>query len=1533
MKKHKIRNWFLGSLAVILLLVLSLQATLYFFGDEILKKSILLGFQRYSEQAFEPNRQPQLNFDNLSLNIFNGNFSVSGLFFSGYLPSQPGQQGADYIRLTVPEASIEGMDLIGLYQSRQVFLERITFHQPDIQLVKAEKADSLSLSPKESIELSTRSLHQLLRLYIKSLSFNVLQVEDGNLFVTRQSTDIATALSGTGLSNQFHAEHVYIRLQDFLLDSLSLEQKDRFFFTKEFEVQLGDYQLLLPDSTYLIRADTLGYSTQSEEIYLKRFQAIPLQGMSDQRISLDFRVPEIRLTEVDWKEIYFDSLFNASLMIIDQPRLDLKTYQRPDSVLQRSAPRLSRLSTDRIYGLIDKKIKRLSVKDIKLQNGAFNIQQIGQDTLDLLQIGDINVLLAHISLDTLDTAIDSLSAILPADTVEIDLHDVKLYLPDREHYITAASVRLSTNRQRGFVCDVLLDSLNFKPGVDSLEQLLHEPPGRPLAYDVFIPFIRFDGIQLQTLANEQAALLDSIYISRPDIRIANFSVESLGKQASGLTSLATTNNEAISENVKSLLYDWSHARLNLAPFIAAGDSLALLQWLRAGKLQLDSGRVSVLRADTLTDQFIPITSVDTFYAFLNNIRIDHLPDDSVWRSYDGRVAVRATDVDVFLQAGEFRLPGEKGEGGIIRVEDARVSTLSQEVYFRNIYFWTNPGMPPNTDLWLHSMYIPYVHLKDIALQKFYLEQVAEAGSLSAYSPVVKLNYRRQKLAGNAISFDYENLYPQFAPYLNRISLRSLLLNQAEILLQQVSSSRVDTIFSAQGVDLRLKNFYLDSLTRMSPLRPFYAHTLDLKMKDYRWNFQQQNELFRALKGRSLHYNSYEGQMDAVGLEMVTNTAASPTKDRLKLNARKIMADDVDPYRLIHDQSLHVGRLIIQKPSFILEERAGNKEKVNADTWQPLQPDMNQLLSEQLKNINLRFVHVEEGALTYFKKNTTDTLTYIRLDSVDFIARKILVNGDRRRHLHKILYADDVDYSILSGELFFNSDEKHQIRAEKALLSSRDSRIQIRGVSVKPSAGLIRKVNQAHINFSSDDVLINGIDLHRAYLYGDLSVQKLTPRQPTLRVFLPEKEDGKNRKASTIHEIISPYLNKVSIDEIQYPRSSMAFTSKKDGKEVFSSPRISATVYGFSLDEQALKQEKSSNGLFFAENLLVDIEDFEQTVDDGLYRIAVDGVSIRTADRQLRLQNIRLQSQIEKNAYLQKFKYRKSLISAYLDQVLVEGMDYDALLNDEKWLADRILIQDPVLEVYTDKRLPRDESKRRALHQQFLLNMENLIKVGEVQISNGFISYAEKADESEQAGIISFQEVNASLQNISNLPSDLDIGLVTTLKANALVMGEGDLSATFRFPLSRNDLNFSVSGKLGQMDLIHFNRILEPVAFVHIKEGVCQEMNFNFSGNEQKTTGTMEFRYNDLSVLMIDKEKGQAGLEEKLGSFIANAFVLKASNPKAVFLRIGNIEYERDESKAMFHYWWQSILSGVKSSIGLEKNMEKTKDFSRIEDGQ
>ncbi|MDF9796899.1 hypothetical protein OKW21_002162 [Catalinimonas alkaloidigena] len=1533
MKKRTARKWIWSILGTMLLVILLLQATLYFFGDEILKESILLGFKRYSEQNFQPDKRPSLDFDNLSINIFTGNFTVTGLYYAGYMSKDSSQNAnADHIKMMVHEAKVSGIKFLALYNESKLKINEINFYKPDIQWVIGEKIDAIRLSPKSRIELISKNMEEHLTQYVDEVSFKALNIVDGDLFITQENSQISPQAQNSGIRNKFHAQEVNISLFDFLLDTLSSGRKNRFFFTKDIDIQLANYQFLT-DSLYLFKADTLGFSSKKQRIYLKDLALLPLSHQAKNGLSV--YVPEVMLTQIDWRDLYFDSLLMADQLIFQEPLFHFETNE--DSLSDNTLDKLKSLNLKHLFDSFSKKLIRLQISDIIVNNGQVQLNKLDGDTLNLLHADGVNLLLAKIDFDNSRMQEDTPVQVMPLDTAQVSIRNLKVYLPDRRHYFTSTHASLNTDRISDFACDIHFDSLMFKAGVDSLQQLLQAPPSKPLAFDIGVPKVSFFGVHLADFINKKAAILDSIYIKQPDVKIANFSKQSLGKLASGIH----VEDEEDQENVKSLLYDWSNAKLNLMPVIAPGDSSALFQWLKAGRLHIDSGRLHIFKANEDLSGFTQITAIDTFYAYLNDISIDKLTNDSIYIS-EGKVAVLANEVDIFLQKSKFLLPGEKGEGGMLEVEDMRISTLSNEAYFKNIYFWTNPQKPPSTEVWLHKMYIPYVDFKQVNLKKIYIDQNAEIAKLSVYSPHITLNYKKNNLPKKELKFDFKNLYPQLSSYLNQLSVPNIQVHNAKLRLQKISKNGVEPLFTTQKLNISLRGFFLDSLTRMNRLRPFYADVLDVSAENYQWNFYPEDETYPLLgvRGKSINYNSYEGQLGASQITMLTNTSGRPDLQSLQLYCEKIMADDISPYHLIHDKYLQVGRVMIMKPAYKVHEKKSVEDNHNekAVTRKYLQPNLNQLLNKNLQKIHLRYVSVEKGELDYALKLAHDTLSFVKVDSIDFKAKDLIVNHQKSRHLHNILYADEIDFSFFADKILSDkSDEgKQKVLIEDAYFSSGDSHLQIAKLQFSPPQNVFEYKDKTHFSLDAHQLDANGLDFKRAYLYGEFKVQNIDIKQSDLNVYLGSRSSEKERdELGSIHELISPYLEEISIRTIQYPQSTLKVYDKKNGKLKFSSNKLKADISDFFVDQSSFTLNFGSNQsataqMFFSKDINISIQDYSRSLDDGLYIMSAEEVNIESGKSRIEVNGLKLEPQLSKEQMLNRFAYSKSVAKLQVDQLEMEAVDFEALFEREKLLVGEVNIYDPRLHVFKDNRLPRDDTKRPGLYQDLLFNLKHFIKIDQLKVRDGEITYAERVEGAMNDGKISFDKLNLTATNITNDPVSIRDSVMTTLDVSAKVMGSGDLNASFKFFNASENLDFSVNGSLGNMELTAFNQILEPVAFVHIKEGVNQEMKFNFKGDKDMATGKMEFRYNNLSVQMIDKEKGKSGLDEKLGSFIANAFVVKANNPKAVFLRIGNIENERDKSRAMFHYWWKSLLSGVKSSIGLEKNMEKTKDFAELE---
>ena len=96
-------------------------------------------------------------------------------------------------------------------------------------------------------------------------------------------------------------------------------------------------------------------------------------------------------------------------------------------------------------------------------------------------------------------------------------------------------------------------------------------------------------------------------------------------------------------------------------------------------------------------------------------------------------------------------------------------------------------------------------------------------------------------------------------------------------------------------------------------------------------------------------------------------------------------------------------------------------------------------------------------------------------------------------------------------------------------------------------------------------------------------------------------------------------------------------------------------------------------------------------------------------------------------------------------------------------------------------------------------------------------------------------------------------------------------------------------------------------------------------NNQYSYGEMKFYYEDLKIALLNREtETPKGIGNALGSFFANTFIIKSNNPHNLFLRKGDIFFERDEKRAIFSYWTKTFLSGVVSSIGATNNQRKIK---------
>jgi hypothetical protein len=249
----------------------------------------------------------------------------------------------------------------------------------------------------------------------------------------------------------------------------------------------------------------------------------------------------------------------------------------------------------------------------------------------------------------------------------------------------------------------------------------------------------------------------------------------------------------------------------------------------------------------------------------------------------------------------------------------------------------------------------------------------------------------------------------------------------------------------------------------------------------------------------------------------------------------------------------------------------------------------------------------------------------------------------------------------------------------------------------------------------------------------------------------------------------------------------------------------------------------------------------------------------------------------------------------------------------------------ILDDYRDKHLPPQADFKPPLPGQTLLNLKTYVKIDNVTFTKGKIIYSEQ--DGDEPGTLYFDKVEGAVSGITNDSVLVRRNTLVKVKASMYLMGKGLLHVDLEMPLGAKNDAFTFSATLSKMDLREINPMLTKLFPVEIISGlVINNSKISFKADNYKASGKMDFYYKDLKIKMKAREnttwsKIRSGTENW-----AAKMIVRNANPKNGKFNQGIIYFERDQNKSIFNFLWKSILSGVKSTIGL--NIKEQKELKK-----
>lgn len=308
----------------------------------------------------------------------------------------------------------------------------------------------------------------------------------------------------------------------------------------------------------------------------------------------------------------------------------------------------------------------------------------------------------------------------------------------------------------------------------------------------------------------------------------------------------------------------------------------------------------------------------------------------------------------------------------------------------------------------------------------------------------------------------------------------------------------------------------------------------------------------------------------------------------------------------------------------------------------------------------------------------------------------------------------------------------------------------------------------------------------------------------------------------------------------------------------------------------------------------------------LYSFLLNGLQM--FDGNLLASGFRCDPRYDKKEFQKHLKRQMDRIVAKVDTVKLSGLDLNALLNGEALHTKTVAISGADVESFRDRSVPFDHSRRPSMPIRLLRELPLDVWVSALTLNGVNITYLELPEESQIPGRVSFSNLAAIAQNISNIPDSLTRDSMLVLDAKARIYDGAQMSARFLYNLQDIHGGFSIEAELAPMDFTQINPAVTALTNMEILAGRHQSSRVVFSGNDISATGTLHMLYSGLKVEM---EPDRSKLRRAITNWTSRQLVYHSDNPNNGSERTGRIEFTRATDRFIFNYWWKCYFSGIK----------------------
>lgn len=593
--------------------------------------------------------------------------------------------------------------------------------------------------------------------------------------------------------------------------------------------------------------------------------------------------------------------------------------------------------------------------------------------------------------------------------------------------------------------------------------------------------------------------------------------------------------------------------------------------------------------------------------------------------------------------------------------------------------------------------------------------------------------------------------------------------------------------------------------------------------------------------------------------------------------------------LIGNTSIEANAILIRHPVVYIIS-SGKKEKKILNKQDSLA--IYEKLLGKFKSIHAKEIIIENGHL-YFIDKTGEPATALRNINVQLNKFRI----DSTRDFNNIISYFVKDVVAKVKEVYVKGD-KHHATFTDVEYNAPARFIKLAGFRQKNSAGkIVLDINNTSISNISTDAFI---------LRQQLQAEELVSDGGLLTFYIKKGSSADSLKDEL--EIDNNYFDEALVNKVSVGKTNIHIYNRAKPNEA---PVVISAVTFDAVDIQKLHSGTNIKNLVSSSNWKLSAAGFSFFTENKRYKIQLGAFDINNANSSMRIQSIKVIPQFTEAAFSRILKKQEDLYDLEFRNIVLAGIDTRLLILKKRLEAATATLQ-PVVKIYRDRTVAEDlDSKVGKYPHQMLQTIKFPFSIKKLTIRNGTVSYSEKAEVSGKTGTVFFNNINGTVNNITNIGDLVSKNNLLELDATASFMGISKVHTLWKLPLNSSNGAFVVSGTAGGFNAVSLNPLIEPLGMASVKKGSVQHLTFRMTGTDLMTKGNATILYKDLKIEVLKIDSGDVK-KKGLQSLLANA-LMKNSNPLNGVTRSDEISYERDKTKSFFNLLWKSIFSAVKKT--------------------